>query len=237
MSPWVPRVGLALLAAGIVAAIVSISVGEGGPQATIEIDGIQESQQLLGGIRQDGARLGVPDAPTQIEVFNDLRSIDGAEFEEEVVAPVIEEFVRTDRALILFRHYSIGRSAVTLPALAATAAGEQGRQWQFADLIFRNLENAGPRGVDEEFIDEIAEATPELDQRLWEDDFDQLQEDAIDEEIETQPEADAELGATLKLPAEPAVVVTGPGGRETLVEKPSLGEVQAAIERVSVPPE
>lgn len=237
MSPWVPRLGLGLVAAGVIGAIVSISVGEGGPRATIEIEGIQETQRLLGGIHQDGARLGLGNAPVEIEVFNDLRSTDGAAFQSAVVAPLVEEFVRTDRAQMLLRHYSIGRSAITLPALAATAAGEQGRQWQYAELVMRNLDSAGPDGqADEEFLREVAELVPELDQQAWATDFAAEQEAAASEGLQAVPEADAALGARLKIPAQPAVVVTGPGGREPLVDTPSLDAVRAAIERVSVPP-
>lgn len=237
MSPWVPRLGLGLLAAAVIGAIVSISVGEGGPRVTVEIEGIQESQGLLGGIHQDGARLGLGNASVEIEVFNDLRSTDGAAFQRDVVAPVIEEFVRTDRAQMLLRHYSIGRSAITLAALAATAAGEQGRQWQYADLVMRNLDAAGPDGqADEEFLREVAELVPELDQQAWAADFAAVQEAADSAELQAVPEADAALGAKLEIPAQPAVIVTGPGGREQLVDTPSLDTVRAAIERVSVPP-
>jgi len=232
----VPRVVLIVLAVGVGYAIYAISVGEGGPQA-VEIDGRPEVQNLIAGIRQDEARLGSPDAPVEIDLFTDVRAVPGATFQEEVVDPVIDEYVRTDRARINLRHFSFGRTAVTEPAIAAHAAGAQGHQWQYAALVMRNLENAGPGGVDETFLGEIAEVTPGLEKEEWEIEFEEeLHAQAEDLDYESAVDADGELAFELGLPAEPAVVVTGPGGAETLLETPSLDEVRAAIERVEVMP-
>jgi hypothetical protein len=101
----------------------------------------------------------------------------------------------------------------------------------------RNLENAGPGGVDETFLGEIAEVTPGLEKEEWEIEFEEeLRAQAEDPDYESAVDADGELAFELGLPAEPAVVVTGPGGAETLLETPSLDEVRAAIERVEVMP-
>ena len=78
--------------------------------------------------------------------------------------PLIKEYVRTGRAQINLRHFSFGRTAVTEAAIAADAAGAQGHQWQYAELVMRNLELADEDGVDEEFLNEIAEVTPGLEQ-------------------------------------------------------------------------
>ncbi len=74
-----PRlVGLIVLAVcvGLLGfAIVSLSIGTGGEEDEIKITGAEETQSLLGGIQQDGARLGSSDAPVTIQVFNDLPAI------------------------------------------------------------------------------------------------------------------------------------------------------------------
>ena len=44
---------------------------------------------------------------------------------------------------------------------------------------------------------------------------------------------DAMVANDLKLPAEPAIVVSGPGGQRTLIETPTLDDVEAAIDAVS----
>lgn len=233
LSPWVPRVLLALVAIGVVAAIISISVGEGGPQAIV-VDGADETIAFYAdtAIPQDAARLGPAEAPVEIELFTDLRSTQSAEFQAEVVRALIDEYVKTDRAQIALRHRSVGGSEISLPAVAATAAGEQGRQWELADLVLQNLDRAGPQGVDDEFLGDIADTlrgkTQDFDADEWRDAF-----GAAD--TQEQPRLDSELATELRLPAQPALVITGPGGAETLVDTPSLAEARAAIERVAIP--
>jgi protein-disulfide isomerase len=235
LNPWIPRIALSALVVGVGYAIIAIAVGEGGPQA-VEIDGRPEVQNLIAGIRQEEERLGSPDAPVEVDLFTDLRAVPAAEFQLDVIDPVIEEYVRPGRARINLRHFSFGRTAVTEAAIAADAAGAQGHQWQYAELVLRNLGNAGPSGVDEQLLREIGEVTPGLDQDEWEREFDDelaVQED--DPDYESAPDADGELAAELKLPAAPAVIVTGPGGSERLDDSPTLDEVRLAIERVEVP--
>ena len=236
-TPWVPRLLIAAVAIGIAVSLVSISVGDGGPNS-LEIEGRVEVQRLIAGIRQDGARLGPEDAPVEIELFTDVRAIPAATFQADVVAPIIDEYVREGRAQISLRHFSFGRSGVTEAAIAATAAGEQGHQWQLAELVMRNLSKAGPQGVDEEFLKDIAGVTPGLEIDEWEEDFAaELEAQREDESYESAVDADGELASELKLAAGPGVVVTGIGGVETLEDTPTLDDVRAAIERVEVEPE
>jgi hypothetical protein len=44
---------------------------------------------------------------------------------------------------------------------------------------------------------------------------------------------DAKVAADLRLPAEPAVVVSGPAGQKQLIESPSQQEIEAAVGEVS----
>lgn len=235
MNIWVPRAIIAAVVIGVAASIVSISIGDGGP-SSIEYLERGEVQGLVAGIKQDGARLGDEEAPVDIELFTDVRALPGATFQAEVVDPVIEEFVREGRAQISLRHFSFGRSGVTEAAIAATAAGEQGHQWQFAEIVFRNLENAGPQGIDELFLKGAAEVTPGLVIDEWDQAFaEELEAQSQDPGYVSAIDRDGELASELKLPVGPAIVITGIGGVETLQSSPTLDEVRAAIERVDVP--
>ena len=234
MSAWVPRVIIAAVVIGVTISIISISVGEGGPN-TVEYEERAEVQGLVAGIAQDGARLGEEEAPVEIELFTDIRSTTGAEFQADVVGPIVEEYVREKRAQISLRHFSFGRSGVTEAAIAATAAGEQGYQWQFAEIVMRNLENAGPQGIDENFLKGAAEVTPGLEIDLWDEEFAQeLEAQSEDPDYESAVDRDGELAFEAELPGEPAMIITGIGGSEELDGTPSLEEVRAAIERVEV---
>ncbi|MDQ3729807.1 MAG: DsbA family protein [Actinomycetota bacterium] len=234
MSVWVPRAIIALVVAGVAISIVSISVGTGGP-TSVSYGGRAEVQGVIAGIKQDGARLGDAEAEVEIELFTDVRAIPGATFQVEVVDPIVEEFVREGRAQISLRHFSFGRSGVTEAAIAADVAGEQGYQWQFAELVMRNLDEAGPQGIDQDFLNDIAQITPGLEIDEWEEAFSsELGAQSEDTAYESAVDADGKLALELQLPAGPAVVITGIGGVETLTNTPTLDEVRAAIERVDV---
>ena len=148
-------------------------------------------------------------------------------FETEVVDPLVEEYARTGEARFEFRHFSVAPNETTLAAIAAEAAGRQERAWQYLDTFVRNQALARQRGVDEELLREIAAAVPELDVDQWELDYEAP-------ESEDLVRDDAMLAAELELPAEPAVVVSGPGGQRELIETPSFEQVAEAIEQVSL---
>jgi protein-disulfide isomerase len=226
VSAWVPRVLIALAVIGLGYAIVSISVGEGGPQSG-EIHGIDDVQRIYGGIAQDGAYLGPDDAEVTVTVFNDMQCSPCADFETETVDRLVEEYARTGRARLEFRHFSVGGTETTLAALAAVAAGAQSREWQYIDAFFRNQELAEKRGVTDELLRNVAEAVPQLDVDAWEEEF------AEPSDEKDRVEEDADLATSLRLPAEPAVVVSGPSGQRQLIETPSYEEIVSAIDAVS----
>lgn len=224
MSAWVPRTLLGIGIVALAAGLISIAVGEGGPGAPEDVGGINDVQRILGGIEQEDAYLGDPGAELTVTVFNDIQSRPGAEFEIETVDPLVEAYARTGEARLEFRHFPVVENETTLAAIAAEAAGDQARQWQFIDTFVRNIDLAEPE-VTEELLSEIAEAVPELELEQWERDF-------AAPETEERVVDDGLLAAELELPGEPAVVVSGPGGQRELIETPSLTEVEEAIAAV-----
>ncbi len=183
-------------------------------------------QRIFGGITQDGAYLGPQDAETTITVFNDLQCAPCADYELNTIDPLVEQYARTGEARMEFRHFSLASNDTTLAAIAAEAAGVQDRQWQYLDTFFRNQDAARLRGVDEQFLREVAEAVPELDTEQWADDF-------ASPTSQARVREDAGLAAQLELTAEPAVVVSGPAGQRQLEDKPTIAEIEAAVDQVS----
>jgi protein-disulfide isomerase len=227
LSPWVPRALLGIGIVALVVALISIAVGEGGPGAPETVGGVNDVQRILGGISQEGDRLGPDDAEVTINVFNDIQCTDPcAEFQLETVDRLVEEFARTGEASLVFRHFAVSGHEINLAAIAAEAAGLQSRQWQYIDTFVRNQDVVPARGVDDEFLREVAEAVPQLEIEEWDEDFD----DPATAELARE---DADLAADLRLPGEPAVVVDGPSGQEQLIETPTFDEIVGAIEAVS----
>jgi protein-disulfide isomerase len=219
---WIPLTLLSLAAIGLLAALVSISVGEN----TVEDYRVEEAgevQQLIAGIRQLDDRLGPEDAPVRIEVFVDIQIPSGSEYMADVVDPLIERYVRPGDANMILRHFPLGPKPVTEGGIAAEAAGFQDRQWQFAELFTRNLSLAPEQGITPSFLNEVAAVVPKLDVAQWEDDIDSAEAEELAAE-------DEQIAAENMFSAAPAVIVTGAEATEVMEDGPSLEEVEAAIE-------
>lgn len=220
-SRWIPLTLLTVAAIGLIAALVSISVGEN----TVENFRIEESgevQELIAGIRQLDDRLGSEDAAVSIDVFTDVQSPRGAAYQLEVVDPLIRDYVRTGEANMILRHFPLGPKTVTLGGIASEAAGLQDRQWQYAELFMRNLDLAPEQGVNLDFLGEVAGFVPKLDVTQWE-------EDVGSAEAEQLAGDDEQIAAEQRFEADPTLVVTGAAGTEILEAAPTLAEAEAAI--------
>lgn len=224
VSVWVPRVLLVLAIAGIGYTIVSISVGEGGPQPAV-VGGVNDVQRLYGGLPEDGAYAGEEDAPVTVSVFNDLQCDDCTAYQVAEIDPLVEPYVRPGEARLRLVHISVTQRSSTLTALASTAAGFQDRQWQYADLFARNFDEFGDT-VDEQELEEVADAVPQLELEEWQAAF------AEQGEAREIVEADAQLAIDYELGDEPGVIVEGPGGTRELLASPTSEQIAAAIEAV-----
>ena len=132
-----------------------------------------------------------------IDVFNDVQCTRCADYQLDVIDPLINDYVRTGEAQMIFRHYPLGGKPVTLGGVAAEAAGEQDRQWQFIEVFVRNLDQVPEQGVNQEFLNEIAAAVPKLD-------VDRLGGGAVDgAEAEEAARAGNDLGTQLEDPRRP----------------------------------
>jgi protein-disulfide isomerase len=209
-------------------AIVSLSVGNGGEDDEIRITGAEEVQSLVGGIPQDGARLGSSDAPVTIQVFNDLSCDPCSDWNQEVIVPLIQGPVRNGDVQLVYHNFPMTESGFFLGAYGAVAAAKQDYEWQFIQLFFLNQDEAERRGADQEFLDDIARGVGVVNFNV-----EQWQRDMEDDDIQATLDADEKTSAERRLPVGPAVVVGGPNGTKQLEESPSLADVQAAVTEVS----
>jgi protein-disulfide isomerase len=212
-------VAIGLAGLGLLGVIASLSL-DPGEEEEFEIEGAGAVQRLFGGIPQEEATLGDSGAGVTVQVFNDMQCTTCAEWQLDVIPPLVEGPVRGGEVKLEYHHFPI--TAVGLASFGAVAAGEQGRQWQFIQLFFINQGEVPDRGVTEEFLDRIAAAVLELDAEVWRD---QLE----DPEVADAIEADGRLAAERALPGEPTAVVDGPRGTRELVGSPTLAEIEAAV--------
>ena len=232
----IPRRGrvwvvLALILASFALGFALVDISTQEPDSgVVRVDGISDTQQIFGGVPQEGDRLGSDDAPVSIQVFNDLQC---AGCRAGFLAPIpdlVENYARPGSVKLLMRHYSVAY-APHIGFYAAEAAAEQNYGWQYTYLFFRNQDEAERLGeADERFLDSLAGSIGELDVPAWREYLER--EGGPDGPIASTLDGYDELGTQLGIRARPAFIVNGPEGTVTLQDEPSLAQIERAIEEV-----
>lgn len=225
---WV-ILALGLAAAALSYVIVDLSTREAGPES-VRVAGIGTAQTTFGGIPQEGDRLGPDDAPVAIQLFTDMQCASCADDFLGPIPPLVEDRVRPGDVKLLMRHYSFARNPLEVGFFAAEAAAEQGYGWQYTYLFFANQDEAERFGINEKFLESLAGSIGELKVGEWRDHLES--ESGSDGAITTTLEGYEELGTDLGIRAEPAAIVSGPGGTRTLQDSPNLAQIEGAIEAV-----
>jgi protein-disulfide isomerase len=219
---------LATLAAAIVvAALIALSQSgsdePGGGEASSESAQLVDAQ--LRGLPQRGVALGEADAPVRVVEFGDLQCPVCRDFAEQVLPRLIDQEVRDGEVELEFENFTIIGPQSTDAALAALAAGEQGRYWSFIELFYRNqgAENSGY--VTDSFLESIAEGAGV-------DDLDRWNADRSSAALQRRLAAVQDEAARLGLNSTPTFLVEGPNGRRVIVA-PSLEQLRESIAAVS----
>ncbi|MGH2984501.1 MAG: DsbA family protein [Solirubrobacterales bacterium] len=216
-------IALVLAVLLLIFVIASLSLDEG-DEELVEITGADEVQRQLGGIPQDGAVLGSSEAPVSAQVFSDLQCAPCADYQRQVITPLIEGPVRDGDLRLEFHHFPMRQSGFANASYGAVAAAEQDDEWQFIQLFFINQDEA-TEGATDDFLDQIANAILNFNVEQW-------QRDSDDPEVKETLAADDVLSADHGFPQEPAVIVDGPRGSAELIESPSAEQIEAAIAQV-----
>lgn len=212
------------LAIAAVAVLIAISQSEteGGDTS---LEGAAEVEPELAGIPQDGLVLGDPSAAVTLIEFGDLQCPVCKGYAEEVVPEVIDSRVRGGAARIEFRNFTIISQESVSAAVAAVAAGRQGRGWDFLELFYRNqgIERSGY--VTDEFLTEVARGAGVPDIARW-------NADRKGQRVLSEVSADTAEAERLGLSGTPSFAVEGPGtnGLEPLGIPGSAGELEAAVD-------
>jgi protein-disulfide isomerase len=228
---WVAAL-LAVALFGLGYTIVQISTQKP-DRGIVHVAGINEAQELFGGVPQEGDRLGSSDAPVTIQVFNDIQCSSCRDDFLRTVPPLMEKYVRPGDVQLLWRHYSNSESPQELGFYGAEAAADQGYGWQYIYLFFRTQEEAKRFTSESSFPDfakSIAGGVEELDIEEWEKDLEE--NGGSDGAIQKRLEASEELGRNLGIRVGQGMVLSGATGTRTLQEGPTLREVERAIAEV-----
>jgi hypothetical protein len=223
---------LIILAVAAIALLIGIA-GMATREPSNEYDdvvGVADMRQIFGGVRQYEERLGVEDAPIQMQLFLDAQSETYRDQFLETVPPLVTGPVRDGRLKLLYRNRSLTRNATELSFYGIEAAARQGYAWQFAYLMFRNQEAAKEQGLDDEFLTRLAESIEYLDLEQWKEDYAEGKEPGSRMNAELQAQDEIAIG--LEIRDKPAATVNGPNGTVTVQDAPDLAELQAAMAEV-----
>lgn len=173
----------------------------------------------------DGRAMGEPEAPVLVEVFEDFQCPVCRTYSEEIEPRVVEAYVTSGDVYYIFRHYPFlddqaPRKESDQAANASMCAANQGRFWDYHDMLFTNWEGENQGAFNDRRLVAFAEAL-ELDMQAFNQCFDA---NTYAAEINSDLQKGQELGVS----GTPSVFVNGriltPG------RVPSFEEISAAVE-------
>jgi protein-disulfide isomerase len=223
---------LGVLVAGFAALIWGLSslATQKPDPSQVQINGIEDALQIFGGVEAAGDRIGSSDAAVKIQWFDDMQCSSCREQFLSTIPTLVNDYVRPGDVQIDYRHYSFSSATEELGFYGAEAAADQGYTWPYVYLFFRNQNEAKRRGVDDDFLTSVAGSLPELDVPQWRDYLDAQR--GSDGQIGKRLARYESLASGLRIRAQPAAIVSGPNGSQTLQDGPDLGEIKAAIAAV-----
>lgn len=225
--------GILVGAAAVVAVIVAISLGRGGSgglqTGTEAAQTINSVQQLLNGIPQSGATLGNRKAPVTLTYYGDLECPICRDFTLGSFPELVSKDVRDGKVKVVYKAF---RTATPNPQtfltqhVAALAAGEQARFWDYVDLFYRQQGQEGTGYVTESYLNGLAHQVPGLSVSQW-------SSARNNPALANQVQSEVQTGTSQGVTGTPTLIFRGPRGMATpSAAVPSYGQLEATIKKV-----
>jgi protein-disulfide isomerase len=204
-------------AIAVAALLVWLSQASGG--------GEEETRELFADVSQAGTTLGSEDAPVTIYLYEDLQCPVCARFARDTFPKLVRTHVESGEVKVVSETLAVlGPDSV--PAAKATlAAGEQARYWEYSTLFFVNQGRENSGYVTDEFLTNLAEDTQGIDVDRW---TEARESDAVQSELDAAEARARDEGVE----GTPTLVISGPGGTNTLVGAVPIDQVTAQIDEV-----
>ena len=182
----------------IVAAFAAFKLTSGSdtkpPPAGVALPGAADVERLLKGVPQSGNVLGSPTAPVTLVEYVDLQCPYCQQFETQVMPNVIDRYVKTDKLKVEIRVLAfIGADSQTGQS-AAIAAGNQGKEFNFTQLLYANQSGENTGWLSEDMVAAAAGSIPGLDVDKLQSDRSSSAVDAAAKRYVTQATADGVTG-------------------------------------------
>jgi protein-disulfide isomerase len=222
----------------VVVVVVAIAVSSGGSGGS---SGLKKGkaatttasavQTLLAGIPQSGARLGNPKAPVTMTYYGDLECPICQEFTlTGGFSQLVSNEVRQGKVQVIYRSFETATRDPTVfktQQVAALAAGEQDKFWNFVELFYHEQGQEDTSYVTESYLDGLAEQVSGLNLNTW-------QTDRSNAALANQVAADEQMGSAAGVNGTPTLIFQGPKGKATpSVSVPDYAQLQQTIKQVT----
>jgi protein-disulfide isomerase len=186
--------------------------------------------RLLAGIPQSGNRLGRPSAPVTVTEYGDLECPICRDFALGAETRLIANEVRTGAVQLVFRSLQTATpdpATFTTQQVAALAAGQQQREWDYIELFYAEQGAEGSNYVTQAYLAGLARQIPGLDTTRW-------RTSRTSPSLAAAVQADEAQAATRNFDSTPTILVAGPKG----AAPPVVGDVdyptlEQAVRQVS----
>ena len=215
----------------IVVVVVIIVASSGGGSSAGDASNLVEKasvEKLLAGIPDNATVLGKTSAPVKLYEYGDMQCSACKYYSEEILPEIIENQVKTGKASITYRNFTI-IGPQSLPAgEAALAAGAQGVGWRFIETWYRNQGGENSGYVTEEFVESMAKYVEVPDVAKF-------MKEWKSGKYKGQVESTTGQAERFGFSATPSFAVEGPksNGFELLGTPQTTGEIEEAIEKAA----
>ena len=229
-SPKVLAAGAAAIAVAAVAAALVFALTGGSSSSSTpattssKLPDAATAVSMFKGIPQHGNVLGKPNAPVTMVEYIDLQCPICRAFETEIMPTIVPRFVKPGKVRVIARPIAfIGEDSVR-GRLAALAAAEQNRLFDFAQLLYFNQGSENSGWLDDNFVRAAYASIPGFNIASAEK---TRTESAVSQEadsFDSQADADNVQGT-------PTILVGKTGGKLTEVTSPDVANLSGAIQQ------
>ncbi len=233
--------GVVVTAIAIVVIAIAVSSGggssSGGTESTGLLKGgaqrslVAQVSTLLSGIPQSGSTLGSPNAPVTMTYYGDLECPVCQAFTVQGGFPqLVQNDVRSGKVKVVYRAFQTAtRSASTFQTqqVAALAAGQQQRFWQYTELFYHQQGAEDSGYVNEAYLTGLAQQVPGLVLSSW-------KSARGNSALSSQVASDLQAGSAAGVTGTPTLLFHGPkGDAEAPSGVPSYSDLEQTIKSVT----
>jgi protein-disulfide isomerase len=226
--------GVVIAAVAVVVVAIAISSGGGHKgglaKGTAATKTVSQVQSLLQGIPQDGTRLGNPKAPVTLTYYGDLQCPVCQAFTLNGFKQLVSKEVREGKVQVVYKSLETAthdQQTFQLQQVAALAAGQQQRFWNYLELFYHQQGEENSGYVNEAYLDGLAQQVPGLNMNTW-------RSDRNSSSLSSQIPSDANQAAAVGANATPTLVFKGPKGQAQPISGDiPYGSLQQTVQSVS----